>query len=495
MSLAQKLYINGEWRDGKGSVLSSTNPANNEVIWQAASATAEDVNDAIIAARSALRGWALSSLDSRVEIITKYRDLLKERQEDIAVAIAMETGKPLWETRTEAAAMIGKVALSLDAFEKRTGDHENQMGDGLKATLRHKPHGVVAVFGPYNFPGHLPNGHIVPSLIAGNTIVFKPSDLTPMVAEVMMQAWHDAGLPAGVLNLVQGAKETGIALAGHDGIDGLFFTGSSATGELLHRQYAGKTGKILALEMGGNNPLVVMEASDHKAAAYHTIQSAYVTSGQRCTCSRRLIVPTGAEGDQFIETLSSQIDGIKVGQDDQENPPFMGSLISNAAADGILAAQENLEKLGGKVIKRLERLYDGKPFLTPGLIDVTAIKDLPDEEYFGPLLQIIRVADFDEAIAVANNTRFGLSAGILTDNKDLWEKFWVESRAGIVNWNRPLTGASGSAAFGGVGASGNHRPSAFYAADYAAYPVASLEADTLNVPAQLTPGITLEDRG
>ncbi|MEH6629247.1 MAG: succinylglutamate-semialdehyde dehydrogenase [Halopseudomonas aestusnigri] len=492
MSLNQKLYINGEWRSGQGSELSSLNPANNEIIWKAASATASDVNDAITSAREALRGWALAPIESRVEVITRYRDLLKERQEEIAISIAMETGKPLWETRTEAGAMVGKVALSLDAFEKRTGDSENQMGEGLKATLRHKPHGVVAVFGPYNFPGHLPNGHIVPSLIAGNTLVFKPSDQTPMVAEVMVQAWHDAGLPVGVLNLVQGAKETGIALAGHDGIDGLFFTGSSATGELLHRQYAGQTGKILALEMGGNNPLIVMDTADLQAAAYHTIQSAYITSGQRCTCSRRLIVPTGLEGDKFIETLTQQINGIKVGQDDQENPPFMGSLISNAAADGILAAQENLERLGGKVVRRAERLFEGKPFLKPGLIEVTAISELPDEEYFGPLLQIIRVADFDEAVQVANNTRFGLSAGILTDSKDLWEQFWIESRAGIVNWNRPLTGASGSAPFGGVGASGNHRPSAFYAADYAAYPVASLEADTLSIPGQLTPGISLD---
>ncbi|MFD2205069.1 succinylglutamate-semialdehyde dehydrogenase [Kiloniella antarctica] len=491
MNQQQKLYINGEWRVGQGGELSSLNPASNEIIWKATSATESDVDDAISSARAALRGWALAPIESRIEVITRYRDLLKERQEDIAVAIAMETGKPLWETRTEAAAMVGKVALSLDAFEKRTGDSENKMGEGLKATLRHKPHGVVAVFGPYNFPGHLPNGHIVPSLIAGNTLVFKPSDQTPMVAEVMVQTWHDAGLPAGVLNLVQGAKETGIALAGHDGIDGLFFTGSSATGELLHRQYAGQTGKILALEMGGNNPLVVMDAADHEAAAYHTIQSAYITSGQRCTCSRRLIVPIGAEGDKFIETLTLQINGIKVGQDDPENPPFMGSLISNAAADGILAAQDNLERLGGKIIHKAERLFADKPFLKPGLIDVTDITDLPDEEYFGPLLQIIRVADYDEAIRVANNTRFGLSAGILTDSKDLWEKFWIESRAGIVNWNRPLTGASGSAPFGGVGASGNHRPSAFYAADYAAYPVASLEAETLDIPSQLTPGISL----
>ncbi|WP_020594511.1 succinylglutamate-semialdehyde dehydrogenase [Kiloniella laminariae] len=491
MSQKQKLFINGIWKDGKGEALVSINPATNETIWQAASATATDVDEAVSAARLALRDWALAPLPSRIEVITRYRDLLKERQEEVAVAIARETGKPLWETKTEAASMIGKVNLSLDAFEKRTGHSENPMGDGLKASLRHKPHGVIAVFGPYNFPGHLPNGHIVPSLIAGNTIVFKPSDLTPMVAEVMVQAWADAGLPAGVLNLVQGTKETGIALAGHDGIDGLFFTGSSATGELLHRQYAGQPGKILALEMGGNNPLIVIDAADHQAAAFHTIQSAYVTSGQRCTCSRRLIVPTGAEGDAFIDTLLQQIDGIKVGMDDAKNPPFMGSLVSNAAADGILAAQEKLEKLGGKVLRRGKRLFDGKPFLTPALLDVTAVADLPDEEYFGPLLQIIRVADFDEAIRVANNTRFGLSAGILTDSKDLWQQFWAESRAGIVNWNRPLTGASGAAPFGGIGASGNHRPSAFYAADYAAYPVASLEAESLDVPAQLPPGINL----
>ena len=196
--------------------------------------------------------------------------------------------------------MIGKVGLSKKSYNERTGETENPMPVG-KAFIRHKPHGVVAVFGPYNFPGHLPNGHIVPALIAGNTIVFKPSDLTPKVAEVYVKVWESIGLPKGVLNLVQGQVETGKSLAAHPQIDGLFFTGSSRTGKILHEQFAGHPGKILALEMGGNNPLIVHGVSDIDATVHDIVQSAFITTGQRCTCARRLFIENSPQGDAIIQ--------------------------------------------------------------------------------------------------------------------------------------------------------------------------------------------------
>ena len=483
-------FINGEWQAGLGHAISSLNPARNEVIWQGETATAGQVDNAIATARTAFESWANLALAQRIEIVTKFSEQLTENKEALAVTIAEETGKPLWETRTEVGAMIGKVAISLKAYDERTGTVENPM-PGAKAFIRHKPHGVVAVFGPYNFPGHLPNGHIVPALIAGNTVVFKPSELTPKVAEETLKLWQAAGLPAGVINMVQGEVDTGKALAGHPGIDGLFFTGSSTTGHLLHEQFGGQPGKILALEMGGNNPLVVKDVTDIDAVVHDIVQSAFITTGQRCTCARRLFIENGEQGDAIIAKLIEVTKNIKIGYFDDQDQPFIGSMISEKAALGLVAAQQSLLDMGGKSLLTLEHKEAGTGFVTPGIIDVTAIDAMPDEEHFGPLLKIYRYSDFDAAINEANNTGFGLSAGLLSNSEDLYNHFFRRIRAGIVNWNKPITGASSAAPFGGIGASGNHRASAYYAADYCAYPVASVEAEKVALPASLSPGLSI----
>lgn len=488
--MTASLFINQQWITGAGQAFSSHNPATGESLWQGRAADAGQVDDAVRAARAAFEAWADLTLAERADLCRRFASQLESNKDMLAHAIGRETGKPLWEARTEVAAMIGKIEISIRAYDERTGSRESELA-GARAVLRHRPHGVVAVFGPYNFPGHLPNGHIVPALLAGNTVLFKPSELTPLVAEQVVHCWEAAGLPAGVLNLLQGEKDTGIALARHPGLDGLFFTGSSQTGELLHRQFAGHPGKILALEMGGNNPLLIGDVTDMAAAVHETIQSAYISAGQRCTCARRLLVPTGETGDRFIGALLSAIRGIRVGAYDAEPQPFMGSLISEAAADGLLAARQQLLELGATELAPLTKLQPDTGLLSPGLIDVTAVAQLPDEEYFGPLLQLIRYSDFDQAIEVANNTRFGLSAGLLSDSPEQYQRFTRRIRAGIVNWNKQLTGASSAAPFGGIGASGNHRASAYYAADYCAYPVAGLELDKVQLPATLSPGLDL----
>lgn len=490
MSVTTQL-IDNQWQAGLGHDFSSINPSNGEVVWQGKTATAEQVADAIKAARSAQLGWADMALEERIVILENFAAELKEHSEEFATIIARETGKPLWETRTEVGAMTGKIAISIRAYHERTGTTENPM-PGAKAFIRHKPHGVVAVFGPYNFPGHLPNGHIVPAILAGNTVVFKPSELTPHVAEFTLKLWLKAGLPAGVINLVQGEVDTGIALASHQDIDGLFFTGSSNTGHLLHKQFAGHPGKILALEMGGNNPLIVKDVADVSAAVHDIIQSGFITSGQRCTCSRRLFIENSANGDAILEKLIAATKHIKVADSFSEDQPFMGAMISEKAALGMVAAQQQLLDMGATSLVELKHLEAGTGFVSPGIIDVTAVKDMPDEEHFGPLIKVYRYTDFDSAINEANNTSFGLSAGLLSDDSDDYQHFLKRIRAGIVNWNRPITGASSAAPFGGIGASGNHRASAYYAADYCAYPVASVEADKVNLPQTLAPGLIIE---
>ena len=484
------LYIAGAWQAGQGEAFDSLNPVTQEVIWSGQGASAAQVDAAVAAARQAFAAWATRSLDERISVLEAFAVSLKGHADELARCIGEETGKPLWESATEVTSMVNKVAISIQSYRVRTGEKRGPLGDAT-AVLRHKPHGVVAVFGPYNFPGHLPNGHIVPALLAGNAVVFKPSELTPKVAELTLKCWIEAGLPAGVLNLLQGARETGIALAAHTGIDGLFFTGSSRTGNALHQQFAGRPDKILALEMGGNNPLIVDQVQDVEAAVYTVIQSAFISAGQRCTCARRLLVPEGAWGDTFLTRLVEVSATIQVGAFDQQPAPFMGSVISLAAAQALLDAQEHLLATGAVALLEMTQPAAQSALLTPGILDVSDVADRPDEELFGPLLQVIRYADFDAAIVEANATQYGLAAGLLSDSQARYQQFWLQSRAGIVNWNKQLTGAASSAPFGGVGASGNHRASAYYAADYCAYPVASLEAEQLTLPASLTPGITM----
>ncbi len=484
------LYIAGNWQSGQGEAFESLNPVTQQVLWSGQGATAGQVDVAVQAARRAFPAWASRTLEDRIAVLEAFAASLKNQADALAQCIGEETGKPLWESATEVTSMVNKIAISVQSYRERTGEKSGPLGDA-NAVLRHKPHGVVAVFGPYNFPGHLPNGHIVPALLAGNSVVFKPSELTPKVAELTVKCWIEAGLPAGVLNLLQGGRDTGIALAANPGIDGLFFTGSSRTGNALHQQFAGRPDKILALEMGGNNPLLVDQVADVEAAVYTVIQSAFISAGQRCTCARRLLVPQGLWGDAFLERLVDVTRNIEVGAFDQQPAPFMGSVISLHAASALLAAQEQLLANGASVLLEMTQPQVSAALLTPGIIDVSEVSDPLDEELFGPLLQVLRYTDFDNAIALANDTQYGLAAGLLSDSEARYKQFWLESRAGIVNWNKQLTGAASSAPFGGVGASGNHRASAYYAADYCAYPVASLESSSLTLPATLTPGVRL----
>lgn len=488
-----QLCIGGRWITGDGPQFSSRNPVTQTTVWQGAAASATNVDAAVNAARKAFPAWAQAGLESRIATLKEFARLLGEHKAALAHTIGLETGKPLWEAATEVATMIGKIDISIRSHAERTGTRSSAQADH-NAVLRHRPHGVVAVFGPYNFPGHLPNGHIVPALLAGNTVIFKPSELAPATAEATMKIWQQAGLPDGVLNLVQGGRDTGAALAGHAGIDGLFFTGSSQTGKFLHQQFAAQPQKILALEMGGNNALVIGEQIDADkldAIVHHIIQSAYISAGQRCTCSRRLLVPAGAAGDHLLARLIDVAAKLKVGRFDDTDPPFMGAVISLAAAENMLKAQAAMIARGARTLLEMKSLQAGTALLSAGLIDVTDVAGQPDEEYFGPLLQVIRYANFDGALRSANNTRYGLAAGLLSESADEYAKFLREIRAGIVNWNRPLTGASSAAPFGGIGASGNHRASAYYAADYCAYPQASLESEKLALPDKLSPGLVL----
>jgi succinylglutamic semialdehyde dehydrogenase len=436
-----------------------------------------DADTEVEAARASWAGWAAQALSYRVETLRRFANVVRQRHEPFADLIARETGKPLWEARTEVDSVIAKVDISVAAYAERTSQRRMEGQMGSRMAIRHKPHGVLAVLGPYNFPAHLPNGHIVPALLAGNAVVFKPSEKTPATGRFLVECLHAAGVPEGCVRLLVGGPAEGRALSAHPGIDGLLFTGSARTGLALNRQFAEHPEKILALEMGGNNPIVVWDTPDLHSAAVLVIQSAFTSAGQRCTAARRLIVEARL-ADALLAILDDMVGRLIVGAPHDDPAPFMGPVIDNDAADHLSESFLGLVMRGGRAIRHLARPDPDRPFLIPGLIDVTAMADRPDGELFGPILQIVRTDDFDAALAEANATRYGLSASLVSQTPALYDRFWATIRAGIVNWNKPTNGAASNAPFGGIGWSGNHRPSAYYAADYCAYPVVSSEADS-----------------
>ncbi len=453
--------------------LISYEPATGEKLWSGAHT---DVSAAVSRSRKAWPAWAALAIGTRIEITRRFANEVRKRADEMADLIAREAGKPLWEARTEVDAVIGKVDISVTAYAERTGKKRRDSALQGASALRHKPHGVMAVLGPYNFPAHLPNGHIIPALIAGNTVLFKPSEKTPATGQMLVECLNEAGLPENVVQLVIGGPQEGQSLVAHPGVDGVLFTGSAQTGIAINRKLAANPGKIVALEMGGNNPIVVIDTPLIGDAAALVAQSAFTTAGQRCTAARRLIVKESIYDDLMSELLPLTRKLI-VGDPLADPQPFMGPVIDVPTAEKLNDSFVTLVTAGGRALLPMRQPMANKPFLTPGIIDTTDIPDRPDIELFGPILQVIKVPDLDAGITEANNTRFGLSASLIGGSPEDYGRFWGNIRAGIINWNRPTNGASSDAPFGGIGLSGNHRPAAFYAADYCAYPVASNEME------------------
>ena len=451
----------------------SFEPATGAEMWRGKVC---DVDDVVARARRAWPAWAAQPLTNRMELMRRFANEVRKEADNFAATIAREVGKPLWEAHAEVEAVINKVEVSIRSYAERTSQRKLDSALQGKMAVRHKPHGVLVVLGPFNYPAHLPNAHIIPALIAGNAVVFKPSEKAPASGEILAKCFNRAGISAAVMQFAPGGPAEGQALVAHEGIDGVLFTGSANTGISINRRLATRPDKIVTLEMGGNNAMVMWDTPKVSDAAALVVQSAFSTAGQRCTAARRLIVK-----DSLYDTIVPEIKGLAdrliVGAPFDEPAPFMGPVIDNAAADGLSESFLYLLSHGGKPIKHLLRPDGTLPFLSPAIIDTTAMKDRPDVELFGPILQVIRVSDFDEAIAEANNTRFGLAASLIGGTPQEYNRFWANMRAGIVNWNRPTTGPSHAAPMGGVGLSGNHRPTGYYAADYCAYPVASGEME------------------
>jgi len=451
----------------------STAPATGEEVWRGLSG---DVDDLVERARRGWSSWAAQSLTNRIELVRRTANELRKEADSLATLVAQESGQPLWAARGEVDRVLERVELAVRAYAERTA--QRRLDNALQGTsaLRHKPHGVVAVLGPVSSPLAVPAAQVIPALIAGNAVILKPSEKMTAAAEVLVQCFHRAGISASVMQLCPGGPETGEALALHEGVDAVLFTGSTHNGIALGRKLAATPNKLVALAMGSNNPIIAWDTPKLVDAAALIVQSAFSWAGQSCTNARRLIVRDTLFDDLMTE-VKRMADRLIVGAPFDDPAPFMGPVVDNAAAEGLTESFVHLLSYGGRPIKHMVRPVPGRPFLSPAIIETTGMAERPDIELLGPLLQVVRVATLDEAITEANATQYGLVSALIGGSPQDYNRFWANVRTGHVNWNRPTTAVASSAPFGGTGLSGNHRPGGFYAADFCAYPVASAEME------------------
>ena len=486
------VYINGRFDPLEGSELISTDPARpDHVVWQGTQQP-EHLDEAIAAARAALPAWSARPIQERADVLQRWREAVIDNTERLAGVITDEMGKTLAESRMEAKAVADKVTITLDEISlSRVREYEVPVSATRAGHCRYKPYGVMAVLGPFNFPAHLPNGHFVPALLLGNTVVFKPSKRTPAVGQVLAEIMHEIGIPPGVFNMVHGARGVAARLVSHDGIDGILFTGSWPVGRNILEANLDRPGRIMALEMGGNNPAVVMDDCNLKQAVVECVRASFATTGQRCTCTRRVIVQRGI-ADRYIAAFCQVASTLVIGPGRSEEPVFMGPVVSEDAVNEVLEFQAGLAKAGGRVLIEATAVERPGHFVTPGVVEVERFSIDTDCEVFGPLAQITRVSDLDEAIEQSNASRFGLAASIFTNDDDAYERYFAASNAGCINRNTGTAGASSKLPFGGLGHSGNRRPAAAFSVDYCAYPVANMVEGAADVAVPV--GMHWEDR-
>lgn len=454
----------------------------------------EHIDKVSAAAQKAYLPWARKSINERTDYLLKLKAVFDKRADEMAELISREMGKPLWESMTEAKALSAKINITVDHSVKLIAEERlSNVTPKVDGVIRYKPRGVMAVIGPFNFPAHLANGHIIPALLAGNTVVFKPSDKTPAVGQLYAEMFHEAGFPEGVFNLLQGQGEIGRRLVTHEKVDGILFTGSYEVGLKIKQDTNEHYWKILALEMGGKNTTIVWDDADIEKAVYETIVGAYMTTGQRCSCTSRLVLHPRVE-EKFMAAFHQAAKNIEIGHWSEK--VFMGALAGQGAVEKYLRFLDIAVREGAEIIMRgksLERKYPGC-YVTPSIYKVGKLnKDslYQKTEIFGPNVAVYVTDDFSEALNIVNFGGYGLVTALFSENKDLFDRTLLEAKVGLVNWNRTTNGANSRLPFGGIGKSGNDRPSGHFAIQYCTIPVASLEDSSDFDPSALLPGISL----
>jgi len=482
--------IAGQWADAAQpeGILEDRSPADLSLLVGRYPWSTGQVPRAVQAAREAQGVWAARPLAERLEIVLRAGAVMKRREDELARAIALDVGKPLWEARTEIAACAGKASITAEDGMKLVQTFGAAGAAG--AECRFKPLGVLAVLGPFNFPIHLPNGHILPALATGNAVVFKPSEVAPHAAELYARCLEEAGVPAGVFNLVQGPGPVGAALSAHPGVDGVLFTGSWAVGQAIEKANLGQT-KLLALELGGKNAALILEDANDEKALYDTLFSAFVSAGQRCTAaSRAIVVGKPARADAFAGRIAQLAARLTVGHP-LDDGVFMGPLSSEAA---LAKFEAGLAASGEKAVLASRRLSPRGLrgcYVSPAVhrVEERRASVYQREELFGPDLAVHHASSLEEAVAIANETDYGLAASVHTLSEASFERALSGLACGVVNWNAPTVGASGRLPFGGLKRSGNHRPAGLFSTLYCTAPVAVLRGEGALDKAKLAPGV------
>jgi len=459
-------YIGGKWVPAEsGDFFENRNPADrDDIIGLFPKSSSVDVDKAVKAAQDAYDNWRLTPAPKRAEIILKLGQILKERKEEIARLMTREMGKILAEAR-------GDVQEGIDTAFYAAGEGRRMFGDTVPAELPNKfcmsvrmPIGVCGLITPWNFPMAIPTWKMFPALVCGNTVILKPASDTPASAVKLVEAAIEAGVPEGVVNLVHGSgSSVGIPMVEHPGIRLISFTGSSAVGKDIAAR-CGKQLKRLSLELGGKNAQIVMEDANLELALEGVLWGAFGTTGQRCTATSRLILHKPIK-DKFIEMLVEAVKKLKIGNGLDESTD-MGPLINEGQRQTVMKYVEIGKKEGAKLIYGGNPLnggdYDKGWFFEPTVfVDVDPKMTIAQEEIFGPVLSVIDAEDLDDAIRILNDTRYGLSSSIYTQDVNKAFKAIRDIEAGITYINGPTIGAEVQLPFGGVKETGNgHREAA-----------------------------------
>ncbi len=453
-------YIGGKWVNGSGNAtFASINPANEEVLGQVARAEAADVEAAVESAARAFDSWRLTPAPRRGEILYRVAQILKDRKEELSQLLTREMGKVISEAR-------GDVQEAIDMAFFMAGEGRRLLGYTAPVELPNKfgmavrePMGVCAIITPWNFPIAVPSWKIFPALIAGNTIVYKPSPETPILGIEFVKVFEEAGLPPGVLNVITAPGiEAGQALVRHPKVRAISFTGSTKTGTTIAGE-AGKLGKKVALEMGGKNAITVLDDANFDLAVDAILWSAFGTTGQRCTACSRLILQKGI-APKLKDALVERTKQLRLGDGLLETTD-VGPLINKAARDkvheyvGIGQAEGAKVLIGGKIYGDGGKGFFYEPTLFDG---VTPKMRVAQEEIFGPVLSMIEVGSLEEAVKVNNDSAYGLSSSIFTENVNTAFAAMRDLATGIVYVNHGTTGAEIQFPFGGTRGTGNgHR--------------------------------------
>jgi alpha-ketoglutaric semialdehyde dehydrogenase len=458
-------YIDGK-RIAGGAMLPSLNPSDtSDIVAHMPDGDASVVALAVDAAHRAFPAWSATTPEQRFDILDRAGDLILAQRDTLGRLLSREEGKTIAEGTGEVVRAGRIFKFFAGEALRNAGRFFDSVRPGVEVTAIREAVGVFGLITPWNFPIAIPVWKTAPALAFGNTVVLKPSDLTPAMASALADILHEAGLPHGVFNLVFGTGAAGAALAAHPDVDGLSFTGSQATGARVAAAASARQARM-QLEMGGKNPLVVLADADLDRAVMCALDGAFFASGQRCTASSRLIVEDAIH-DRFVDALAARAAALKVG-DALDPATQIGPLVSQAQLDKVQSYLDLAPREGGRVLATGAVQAQGGYYLAPTIVaDTTLAMRVNREEIFGPVASVLRVADFDAALAAANDGEFGLSAGIVTQSLRAAQQFRRRVRAGMVMVNLPTAGVDYHVPFGGTRKSSfGPREQGFAAADF-----------------------------